>query len=96
MDGYIIVLFIGFALLCGLLAVGCAQLPSADTGQRYLENLGYEHVQYTGRSPFAEISGCSDKDVAVLHYRALNPRNQPVSVDVCQGWPLGGAHMRTQ
>lgn len=89
-------LAVGFVLVCGLLAYGCAQLPNEDTGERYLRNLGYENVQYVSRSPFAQLHGCARDDIAVLKYRARNPRNRLVTVEVCQGWPIGGAHLRGQ
>lgn len=78
------------------LGVGCAQLPNEQTSVDLLHNLGYEQVQYTGRSAFAPLHGCSNDDVAVLHFNAVNARDISVKVDVCQGWPFGGAHMRGQ
>lgn len=79
-----------------LLAVGCSNLPNEATSARLLQHMGYSDVQYTGRSPFAELHGCSDKDVAVLHFRVVNPAHQRTTIDTCQGWPLGGAHIRGQ
>jgi hypothetical protein len=89
-------LAVGFILLCGVLAYGCAQLPNEDTGERYLHNLGYENVQYVSRKPFAQLYGCAQDDMAVLKYTARNPRDRQVTVEVCQGWPFGGAHLRGQ
>lgn len=94
-----LMLFGAFAVLCLIgvvLAVGVAQLPSEDTGARYLRNLGYEDVKYVSRSPFAQLHGCSEDDAAVLKFTALNPRDHKVTVQVCQGWPFGGAHLRGQ
>jgi hypothetical protein len=34
--------------------------------------------------------------MAVLKYTARNPRDRKVTVEVCQGWPFGGAHLRGQ
>lgn len=95
-NAIVALLFVGFIIICGVLAYGCAQLPNPNTGTRYLSALGFEHIRYVSRAPFAEIHGCSDKDVVVFKYTALNPRNQPVTVEVCQGWPFGGAHLRGQ
>lgn len=83
------------AFIVGL-AVLTAKLPNEATSERLLTSLGYEHIVYTGRSPFAAIHGCSKDDVAVLHFRAVNVRGTPVVVDTCQGWPFGGAHLRAQ
>jgi hypothetical protein len=90
------VIAVAFILVCGLLSYGCAQLPSEDTGARYLRNLGYEKVEYVGRTPWAQLHGCAENDIAVLKYTALNPRDRKVTVEVCQGWPFGGAHLRGQ
>ena len=94
--GWLIALFAGLFVVFSLISVGCSKLPNEATGARYLDNLGYSNIRYTGRSPFAELRGCSDTDVAVLHYSATNAAGRSVKVDVCQGWPLGGAHMRGQ
>jgi hypothetical protein len=73
---------------------GCAQLPSSENGVRLLEKQGFTDVRETGRAPFAALQGCSDQDVAIIHFRARNVRGQVVDLDVCQGWPLKGATLR--
>jgi hypothetical protein len=90
--------FIVVALMLCVFAFGaafvCASLPDEDTGARLLTKQGFTQVQYTGRSPLATLHGCSEQDVALLHYDAINPAGQPVNMDVCIGWPLKGATIR--
>lgn len=78
-----------------VLPFACASIPNEQTAENYLETNGWSDIEYVGRAPYATFQGCSDDDAVIFTFNATNPAGKPIDgVKVCQGWPLGGAHLR--
>lgn len=93
--GWFALIFIALVLFFGAIFGGCGYLANEDTARSLVERQGFSDVRYEGRAVFfITLRGCSDDDVALFHYRAVNPTGQTVDVDVCQGFPFKGATIR--
>jgi len=61
-----------------------------------LENQGFTHVEIVERNWFlVGLRGCDSKDAAIFVADATNPIGKKVQLDVCVGWPLKGATLRS-
>lgn len=72
------------------------RFASANTAERLLTTNGFSHIKLIGQDPyFAGFKGCGKGDLVIFKFNAINPAGKPVTVDVCQGWPLKGATIRS-
>ena len=77
---------------------GCVpgNFASEDTAERLLTTNGFTHIKLISQDPyFVGLKGCGKGDVAIFKFNAINPAGKTVTVDVCQGWPLKGATIRS-
>jgi hypothetical protein len=87
---------VGLLLLIVVAAqAGCAALASTDKAAQLLQRSGYSDIHLESKSGvLVQVRGCSDTDVVLYKFSASNPRDEPVQVQVCQGWPFKGATIR--
>lgn len=67
-----------------------------DAAVSALETHGFSEVEIREKVIFfAGLRGCGRGDSALFRARAKNPVGKMVDVNVCVGWPLKGATVRT-
>lgn len=89
-----ILLVLFFAVMVGM--ESCAgSLASEDKAVSLLETQGFSDVHRLERNNvFAPLHGCSKDDTTHYVFAATNAAGRKVHVQVCQGWPLRGPHIR--
>jgi polyisoprenoid-binding protein YceI len=87
--------FVALFVLVFILGLFAGYLPSEDHARNALRNAGYSQIELVASHRFfASVRGCSKDDQAQFVYHALNPKNERVTVKVCEGWPFKGATIR--
>lgn len=87
---------IGLFIIIMLFAeAGCGALANEDKAVSLLETQGFSDVRQLERNNlFAPLHGCSEDDTTHYVFAATNVAGRRVHVQVCQGWPLRGPHVR--
>ena len=95
-DGLFIVLACVLLFAIGVGVEGCAgSLANEDKAVSLLEVQGFSDVRLLERNNFfAPFHGCSKDDTTHYVFAATNVAGRQVHVQVCQGWPLRGPHIR--
>jgi hypothetical protein len=86
------------AALTFLLLVSCVagRFANQQTAERLLTTNGFTKINLKDRSSvFAGLRGCGKTDLTVFTFEAINPIGKRVTVEVCQGWPIKGATLRS-
>jgi hypothetical protein len=81
-----------------LLFVSCVagRFANQATAERALQANGFSSIKLAKRSSvFAAWQGCDKTDLTVFTFTATNAIGKTVTVNVCQGWPLKGATIRS-
>jgi len=81
-----------------LLFVSCVagRFANQQTAERALTTNGFTEVNLKDRSSvLAGLQGCDKTDLTVFTFEAVNSVGKRVTVQVCQGWPLKGATIRS-
>ena len=66
-----------------------------NVAKQLLITNGFSNVKLIDRdSVFVGFKGCDRYDLTKFRFHAINASKQPVTIYVCQGWPLKGATIR--
>lgn len=93
MKGWLLIIAV-ILLGVGSFCRGC--FVSEDVAVRALEKMGFTDIEVTHHAWFAvSLRGCSKSDAAKFTARATNPAGKEVTIEVCSGWILKGATIRS-
>jgi len=86
------------AALAFLLFTSCVagRFANQQTAERLLTTNGFTKINLKDRSSiFVGWQGCGKTDLTLFTFEATNPIGKRVTVEICQGWPIKGATIRS-
>jgi len=81
-----------------LVFVSCVagRFANQNVAEKALTTNGFTNIKLVKRSSiFAGVQGCDKADLTVFTFSATNAIGKTVQVNVCQGWPIKGATIRS-